>query len=57
VSEILNHARDNGYDVMLLDTIRPLKAAINLYKKHGFEECEPYYDNPMDDVVYMKRDL
>jgi len=57
VSEILNHAKDNGYEVMLLDTIRPLKAAIHLYKKHGFEECEPYYDNPMDDVVYMKRGL
>ena len=57
VSEILNHAKCNGYDVMLLDTIKPLKSAISLYKKHGFEECEAYYHNPMDDVIYMKKEL
>lgn len=57
VSEIINHARDNGFEVMLLDTIKPLRAAISLYEKHGFEQCEPYYDNPMDDVIYMKKVL
>lgn len=31
---------------MVLDTIEPLKAAIALYKKHGFTECEAYYHNP-----------
>lgn len=38
---------------MVLDTLLPLKTAIGLYKKFGFEECSPYYDNPFDDVVYM----
>ena len=38
-------------------TIVPLKAAISLYKKHGFEECEAYYHNPMDDVIYMRKEL
>ena len=57
VSEIISHAKDNGFKVMLLDTVKPLKAAISLYKKHGFVECEPYYENPMDDVIYMKREL
>ncbi len=33
------------------------KAAISLYHKHGFCECEPYYHNPMEDVIYMKKDL
>lgn len=56
VFEIIAHAKCNGFEVMLLDTIKPLKAAISLYKKHGFIECEPY-DNPMDDVIYMKREL
>ena len=42
---------------MVLDTIEPLKAAISLYNKHGFEECEPYYHNPMDDVIYMQNQL
>lgn len=57
VSEIIAHAKCNGFEVMLLDTIKPLKAAISLYKKHGFIECESYYDNPMDDVIYMKKEL
>lgn len=35
----------------------PFQAAIHLYKKFGFSECEPYYDNLMDDVIYMKKDL
>ncbi|MBQ9610365.1 MAG: hypothetical protein IJV15_13105 [Lachnospiraceae bacterium] len=31
--------------------------AIGLYRKNGFKECEPYYDNPMDDVIYMIKKL
>lgn len=57
VFDILKHAKDAGFKEMVLDTIVPLQAAIHLYKKMGFVECEAYYDNPMDDVVYMKRSL
>lgn len=57
VEKIVEHARQAGYKEMVLDTIIPLRAAIGLYKKHGFQECEPYYDNPMDDVIYMKIEL
>ena len=57
VSEIIEHARLAGYKEMVLDTIKPLEVAISLYKKYGFVECEPYYDNPMDDVIYMKKEL
>ncbi len=57
VEEILQHAKNAGYKEMVLDTITPLQAAIHLYKKHGFAECEPYYHNPMDDVVYMRKEL
>lgn len=57
VADILQHAKDAGFREMVLDTIAPLHAAIHLYKKMGFEECEAYYDNPMDDVIYMKRSL
>lgn len=57
VAEILAHAKNTGYKEMVLDTIEPLKAAISLYKKHGFEECEAYYHNPMDDVIYMRKQL
>lgn len=54
VEEIIKRARVAGYEEMLLDTIRPLESAIGLYKRYGFEEIPAYYDNPMEDVVYMK---
>lgn len=57
VTEILAHAQRAGYREIVLDTIAPLKAAISLYKKHGFEECKAYYNNPMDDVIYMCKKL
>ena len=57
VREILFHAIRAGYTEMVLDTIKPLTAAINLYQKFGFKECDAYYNNPMEDVIYMKREL
>lgn len=57
VNEIIARARKAGFKEMVLDTIKPLKSAIHLYQKHGFETCGPYYENPMDDVIYMKKQL
>ncbi len=57
VKEIIIHAKSAGYKEMVLDTIAPLKAAIRLYQKFGFVECEAYYDNPMDDVIYFKKKI
>lgn len=57
VQRILDCARVAGYQEMVLDTLIPMKSAIHLYKKYGFEECEPYYDNPMADVIYMMKKL
>ena len=57
VREIVEHASRAGYKEMVLDTIEPLQAAIHLYREAGFQECEPYYDNPMEDVIYFKKEL
>ncbi len=57
VDAIVEHAKEAGYKEMVLDTIQPLQAAIHIYKKMGFTECSPYYDNPMSDVIYMSRKL
>lgn len=57
VEAIIDHARKAGYQEMVLDTIQPLHAAIHLYKKMGFTECAPYYENPMNDVIYMHKEL
>ncbi|SFK30784.1 GNAT family N-acetyltransferase [Succinivibrio dextrinosolvens] len=57
VETIIDHAKASGNEEMVLDTIKPLKAAVSLYRKLGFEECEAYYDNPMEDVIYMRKKL
>lgn len=57
VETIIEHAKASGYEEMVLDTIKPLKAAVSLYRKYGFEECEAYYNNPMEDVIYMSKKL
>ena len=57
VEEIIALAKKDGYQEMVLDTIKPLTNAINLYKKMGFKEIKPYYNNPLPDVIYMKLSL
>lgn len=57
IESIMDHAKASGYKKMVLEIIEPLQAAIHLYKKHCFVECEPYYHNRMDDVIYMNKDL
>ena len=57
IEEILIAAKNDGYKEMILDTIKPLKSAIHLYKKFGFVETSPYYENPFADVIYMKKRL
>lgn len=54
---IMELAREDGCERMVLDTVAPLEAAISLYRKLGFEEIEPYYHNPFDDVIYFGIDL
>lgn len=57
IEELIAHARQAGYKEMVLDTIVPLQSAIHMYKKLGFAECEPYYHNPMPDVLYFIKEL
>lgn len=53
----LDEATAIGYEVMRLDTLRRMEAAISLYRSFDFSECGGYYNNPLDDVVYMERAL
>ena len=54
IKDIIELASKDDFEEMVLDTLKPLKSAIHLYKKFGFEEIQAYYDNPMDDVIYMR---
>ncbi|MBV1911787.1 MAG: GNAT family N-acetyltransferase [Kangiellaceae bacterium] len=51
---IIDKAKELGYQKMQLDTLERLGSAIGLYKKIGFVEIQPYYANPLDEVVYWE---
>lgn len=51
---IIASARECGCRELVLDTLNSLTAACHLYARLGFEECEAYYHNPLEDVVYMR---
>ncbi len=55
--KIIQDAKGIGYEEMILDTLASLESAVYMYRKMGFEEVEPYYDNPLDDVIYFKLKL
>jgi len=51
----LDAARRAGYEIMRLDTLSRLTEAIALYESEGFYRVAPYYENPLDGVVYLER--
>jgi putative acetyltransferase len=57
VNQLLITAKDLGYTKMKLDTLQRLQSAIQLYKKLGFTESDAYYKNPLEEVVYMEKEL
>lgn len=54
---VLEAAASRGYRVMWLDTIATMAAARSIYAGLGFEPGAPYYDNPVEGVVYYRREL
>lgn len=57
VKAIISEAKNDGFKEMVLDTLKPMQNAIKLYESIGFLEMPPYYDNPMNDAIYMKLKL
>jgi len=57
VEQLLKDAIQLGYSKMKLDTLEKLQPAIRLYQQIGFMETTAYYDNPLDGVVYMEKEL
>jgi len=55
--EILDLARQTGYDCILLDTLDDMESARALYQELGFEEIPPYYFNPIAGAHYLRAKL
>ena len=53
-NEVVNAGLECGYSRLLLDTLGSMTAARKLYESLGFKQTEPYYDNPLPDVVYYE---
>jgi len=54
---IIAEARARGFARMLLDTMPQMRPAQALYRRLGFEEIAPYYNNPHKGVLFMALDL
>jgi ribosomal protein S18 acetylase RimI-like enzyme len=53
--KMIAEARNIGYQKMRLDTIEPImKDAVEMYRKLGFREIEPYRPNPIAGAMYME---
>ncbi|HMS25762.1 MAG TPA: GNAT family N-acetyltransferase [Burkholderiaceae bacterium] len=54
---ILDAARLNSFDCVLLDTLDDMEIARAMYEDLGFKEIPPYYHNPLAGAHYLKVDL
>ena len=50
---LVGSARDQGFQVMKLDTGNLLKEAIALYQSIGFMACPPYHAYPKELMLYL----
>lgn len=57
IEELFISAKERNYWKMRLDTFEKLQAAVYLYKEFGFENIPAYYNNPLEGVVYMEKEL
>jgi len=57
MTKLLEEAKLIGYQQLYLDTLASLTQAVALYQKFGFKEIPPYYDNPLDHVIYFKLEI
>jgi ribosomal protein S18 acetylase RimI-like enzyme len=57
---LVERAVKAGYDLMKLETVTFMEAAINLYQSMGFRRCDPYYEIPasfLPITVFMELEL
>jgi ribosomal protein S18 acetylase RimI-like enzyme len=55
--EIILEAKRKGYSHMRLDSLKRMDKALALYRKLGFKEIGQYVENPIEDAVFMEKEL
>ncbi|MFV0412594.1 MAG: GNAT family N-acetyltransferase, partial [Oscillospiraceae bacterium] len=53
LEKMIADAKEMHYSAMRLDTFASLTHAVALYRQAGFCTTEPYYENPLENVLYM----
>lgn len=57
LKRLISEAKNAGYKKMRLDSWIPrMGTAIEMYRRHGFREIEPYNENPYE-MIFMELDL
>ncbi len=54
---IIKKSKALGYQSIQLDTLEKLEVALKMYEKMGFKTMKPYYENPLEQVVYLTLNL
>jgi len=57
LERVIEEAKKVGYEEMLLDTLENMTAARKMYREYGFEECEKYYQTPVEGTAFMRLKL
>ena len=57
VLALIDRAVSQGYETIILDTLKSMTEAQALYLNMGFKEIQSYYPNPLEGTRYMKLDL
>ncbi|MFA6456366.1 MAG: GNAT family N-acetyltransferase [Bacteroidota bacterium] len=56
-NHLVADAKQIGYHTMRLDTLQRMETARSLYRQLGFTDIPAYYNNPLDEVVYLELTL
>lgn len=51
---VVAEAKHLGYGRMVLDTLGSMTTPLKLYRGLGFRDIEPYYHNPLGDVIFLE---
>ena len=51
---VISGAKRLGYGRIVLDTLGSMVTPLKLYRELGFRDIEPYYHNPLGDVIFLE---